>query len=68
MAKTSSTPRRAEAHAEKPVAEHAVEQHEHGFLQDAESAGPFPRSMRRKRKLKLAWKRPEFFIAEKQRR
>jgi ribonuclease G len=33
---------KVEAQPEKPVAEHVAEQHEHGFLQNAESAGPIP--------------------------
>ena len=52
---------RSEAHAEKPVAEHAVEQHEHGFLQDAESAGPIPAKYEQEEKTEARVEAPRVF-------
>ena len=52
---------KAEAHAEKPVAEHAVEQHEHGFLQDAESAGPIPAKYEQEEKTEARVEAPRVF-------
>ncbi len=52
---------KSEAHAEKPVAEHAVEQHEHGFLQDAESAGPIPAKYEQEEKTEARVEAPRVF-------
>jgi ribonuclease E len=52
---------KSEAQAEKPVTEHAVEQHEHGFLQDAESAGPIPAKYEQEEKTEARVEAPRVF-------
>ena len=52
---------KSEAQPEKPVAEHAVEQHERGFLQDAESAGPIPAKYEQEEKTEARVEAPRVF-------
>jgi ribonuclease G len=52
---------KSEAHVEKPITEHAVEQHEHGFLQDAESAGPIPAKFEQEEKTEARVEAPRVF-------
>ena len=56
---------KSEAHTEMPVMEHAVdrasEQHERGFLQDAESAGPIPSGFEQEEKTEARVEAPRVF-------
>lgn len=52
---------KSEAQAEKPVAEHAIEQHERGFLQDAESAGPIPAKFEQEERTEARVEAPRVF-------
>ena len=52
---------KVEAQPEKPVAEHAAEQHEHGFLQDAESAGPIPAKFEEEERTEARVEAPRVF-------
>src|ERR1051326_6638559 len=59
--KDKQQPQKTEAQAEKPVAEHAVEQHERGFLQDAESAGPIPAKFEEEERTEARVEAPRVF-------
>ena len=52
---------KSEAQPEKPAAEHAAEQHERGFLQDAESAGPIPARFEQEEKTEARVEAPRVF-------
>ncbi|HSK43342.1 MAG TPA: hypothetical protein VLA83_05570, partial [Candidatus Binatia bacterium] len=52
---------RSEGQQEKPVAEHAAEHHERGFLQDAESAGPIPTRLEQEEKTEARVEAPRVF-------
>ena len=47
--------------ASEHVAEHATEQHEHGFLQDAESAGPIPAKFEEEERTEARVEAPRVF-------